>query len=179
MNRLILPGIFMIIFFTGRAQGQNNISDSLMYDKQVVNVAGNYNLNIAPGTKKLTAFPVAICKIIRLNVINLVSHDIPSIPSEIGNLKELTVLNMPNNKLKSLPKEIGLLTNLRVLNLSKNQLTKLPDELGNCKNLRTLNICENNIGQFYIDKIQALLPNCNIIVKVKTMSDTDPRNSTY
>jgi Leucine-rich repeat (LRR) protein len=179
MNRLKLLSIFIIISFIGRANAQNNISDSLFYDKQVVNVAGNYNLNITPASKMLTAFPVAICKIVRLNVINLVSHEIPSIPSQIGNLKELTVLNMPNNKLKSLPKEIGQLTNLRILNLSKNQLTKLPDELGNCKNLKTLNICENNISQFEIDKIQALLPNCNIIVKMKTMSNTDPRNSTY
>ncbi|MFL5729323.1 MAG: leucine-rich repeat domain-containing protein [Cytophagaceae bacterium] len=164
MKRLQILAAMLLALITGNTLAQNPEVD---YEKQVVNVAGHYNLNILPSPKKLTTFPVAVCKIPYLNVVNLVSHDITSIPPEIGNIKALTVLNMPNNKLTSIPKEIGQLTNLKSLNLNKNMITGLPDELGNCVNLKSLIISDNNIPQADIDKIQKMLPNC-VITNVKS-----------
>ncbi|HXA01314.1 MAG TPA: leucine-rich repeat domain-containing protein [Cytophagaceae bacterium] len=180
MNILKLLLVFTSFLLIGKVQGQNK-SDStgVNYESQVVNVAGNFNLNITAQPDKLTSFPLSICKLSYLNVINLVSHNITSIPPEIADIKELVVLNMPNNKLTSLPKEIGQLTKLRNLNLSKNQLTTLPEELGNCKNLKTLNVSENNISQSEIDKIQKLLPNCIITIKSKMAKEEVIRQSSY
>ena len=180
MNKLKFLFILISIILIGEAQGQNKSDGTeVNYESQIVNVAGNYNLNITATPHKLTTFPLSICKLSHLNVLNLVSHDIISIPPEIANIKELVVLNMPNNKLTSLPKEIGQLTKLRNLNLSKNQLTTLPEELGNCKNLKTLNLSENNITLSEIDKIQKLLPNCLITIKSKTAKEEVIRQSSY
>ena len=177
MKTLKLLFIFSATLLIGKANGQG---DEVNYESQVVNVAGNFNLNITAQPNKLKIFPLSICKISYLNVLNLVSHDIPSIPSEIAGMKELVVLNMPNNNLTSLPKEIGQLTKLRNLNLSKNDLTSLPKELGNCTNLKTLNLTENNnIPSSEIEKIQKLLPNCVIIIKSKTAKEEVIRQSSY
>jgi Leucine-rich repeat (LRR) protein len=80
---------------------------------------------------------------------------------------------LSGNQLTSLPKEIGELLYLSTLNLSGNQLTSLPSEIGELQYLYWLNLTGNNISKIEIEKIQKLLPNCEII----TEKSSDSENS--
>jgi Leucine-rich repeat (LRR) protein len=46
-----------------------------------------------------------------------------------------------------------------------NPISKLPESIGKLKNLKTLGIAKTEIGESEKQRIQKILPNCNILVK--------------
>ncbi len=94
---------------------------------------------IQEAMKKLEEFPVEACDLVQLNQLIL-----------------------KNNKIKVIPTDIKRLVNLKRLDLSKNQLTELPVELGDLKELNTLILKGNPLNSGEVEKIQKLLPDCNI-----------------
>ena len=62
-----------------------------------------------------------------------------------------------------LPESIGNLTNLTRLDLSLNGLTSLPESIGNLTNLTDLMLNGNTLPQSEIERVQRLLPNCEVM----------------
>ena len=83
-------------------------------------------------------------------------------PIEVCDLTQLNQLIIKNNHIKTIPADIKRLTNLNKLDISKNEISVLPDELSELKGLKTLIVKGNPLPQGEIDKIQKLLPECNI-----------------
>ncbi len=84
-------------------------------------------------------------------------------PASIGQLKALQTLDLSNNKLTVLPAEIGQLKALKTLNLSGNFFEVLPPEIGQLKALQTLDLSDNPISKSELQRIRALLPQCNVL----------------
>ncbi len=72
----------------------------------------------------LDSIPVAIGKLINLEILYLSDHPFTTIPKEIGNLTNLKELSFAGCKLKSLPAEIFQLKNLKELILVNNAFTE-------------------------------------------------------
>ncbi len=73
----------------------------------------------------------------------LCSHNITSLPAEIGLFGQLKNLSLNKNYLTSLPAEIGLLGRLKHLNLNHNQLASLPPEICQLSGLEELELGYN------------------------------------
>jgi Leucine-rich repeat (LRR) protein len=69
---------------------------------------------------------------------------------------------LKENQLSTLPKEIAKLKNLQKLDLSGNQLSTLPKEIAKLKNLKELYLGGNPISDEEMQRIQELLPKCEI-----------------
>ena len=121
------------------------------------------NLNTLSLTNnKLTTLPDWIGNLTNLTYLGLWSNEFTTLPSSIGNLTNLTTLELSENQLTTLPESIGNLTKLTELDLSGIHLTTLPDWLGNLTNLTFLCIFDNPIPESELERIQSLLPNCEI-----------------
>ncbi len=94
---------------------------------------------IQEAMKKLDEFPIEACDLVQLNQLIL-----------------------KNNRIKVVPADIKKLVNLKRLDLSKNELTQLPAELGELKELKTLLLKGNPLNSGEVEKIQKLLPDCDI-----------------
>ena len=70
-----------------------------------------------------------------MEVLDLSSCSLTSIPEEFTYLTRLMELNIATNELTSLPFNIGRMTRLVVLNVSDNKLNDLPDSIGMCAGL--------------------------------------------
>ncbi|BBN63756.1 leucine-rich repeat-containing protein kinase family protein [Pseudomonas syringae] len=69
-------------------------------------------------------------------------------PVEIFDLADtLEVLNLSSNRLTSLPDDLGRLTRLRVLFASDNAFTHLPESIGQCPQLQIVGLKANRIEQ--------------------------------
>jgi len=107
-------------------------------------------------------------KVLDTTTLNLGGNQLTTLPDSIGNLTNLNTLNLGGNKylggnqLTTLPKSIGNLNNLNELYLENNQLTTLPDSIENLTNLTHLYLNDNPISADELERIQALLPNCDI-----------------
>ncbi|MDB4534583.1 leucine-rich repeat domain-containing protein, partial [Vicingaceae bacterium] len=83
-------------------------------------------------------------------------------PKEVLDL-DIAVLVLRGNNINSIPANITKLKELKKLDLSNNQLTSLPvGVFAELKDLKKLILKGNSIPQEQVDKIQLLLPNCNI-----------------
>ncbi|EMP82261.1 WGR domain protein [Leptospira santarosai str. CBC1531] len=95
-------------------------------------------------SKKLTEFPIEICKLINLEYLYVRSDKkINKLPEEIGNLVNLNHLNLCMNKLKDLPKSIQKLTLLKQLNLGENKFETIPTALFGMNSIEELDIRNN------------------------------------
>lgn len=101
-----------------------------------------------------------------LHTLHLSYNRIPTKDlSDLGNLQSLQVLNLASNNLCTLPANLGFLHSLQELNLSSNNLQATPKD--NCSGLfkslsgipflRKLNLSRNKLTEFHSD----LLPEHN------------------
>ena len=120
-----------------------NLENYLLEINKICKLIKLQSLNLAENG--INSLPVEICKLINLRELNLGFNSLKSLPSEIGNLINLKKLILEYNDLKNLPIEIGNLTNLKELNLHFNQLTILPPEIGNLMSLEILILHDNKI----------------------------------
>ena len=113
-------------------------------------------LEIADGSKEEIIISLAQEELYlhRKKIVNL--------PESIGNLQQLQDLYLSNNSLTALPDSIGNLHQLRDLDLSNNNLTALPESICNLQQLRYLYLIGNPINEEEKNRINSLLPNCNI-----------------
>lgn len=88
---------------------------------------------------------------------------VKTVPPEIKKLKNLHKLYLEECDLTELPEEICELKYLQVLHIQRNNITKLPLNIGKLKNLKELNVGKNPIPEPEIERVQKLLPNCNIL----------------
>ena len=135
------------------------------------------------GSNHLTNLPSEIGRLTNLTSLNLSSNQLTSLPAEIVHLRNLTSLDLSSNQLRTLPNEIVRLTNLTLgldanqlvtlitilekipnlkLDLNFYELTILPSEIGRLTNLTSLDLIGNKLSNFEKEKIEQLLPNCNI-----------------
>ena len=75
------------------------------------------------------------------------THPLPVMQVELGNLVHLTELHLDQNQLKSIPDSFGLLRALTVLRLDQNQLTMLPASLGQLAMLTEFSVRENYLRE--------------------------------
>ncbi|MDI7215029.1 leucine-rich repeat domain-containing protein [Leptospira santarosai] len=94
-------------------------------------------------SKKLTEFPIEICKLINLEYLYVRTEKINKLPEDMGNLTNLNHLDLCGNKLKDLPKSIQKLTLLKQLNLGENQFEKIPTALYGMNSIEELDIRNN------------------------------------
>lgn len=94
--------------------------------------------------------------------ISMGLHELESLPRVIGLFQNLQSLHLDGNQLTTLPKEIGQLQNLFELNLQDNKLKTLPKEIEQLQNLQVLRLYSNSFSLKEKQKIQELLPNCEI-----------------
>ncbi len=91
----------------------------------------------------LSSLPEQLMTLTNLRILNIASNHLMTLPPEIQNLSSLEVMNLKGNKLTTLPPEIAHLSLLRKLDLSDNALTELPPEIGQLLNLQHLNLSNN------------------------------------
>lgn len=113
-------------------------------------------------SNQLRSLPSEIGWLNNLEKLYLGNNLLKKLPPEIGSLHKLTRLYLSNNQLTELPREIGWLGELKDLDLRENQLRSLPKEIGQLKHLTTLDLRQNPISEQEQEKIQRLLPQCNI-----------------
>ncbi|KDP37416.1 hypothetical protein JCGZ_07943 [Jatropha curcas] len=83
-----------------------------------------------------------ICK------LDLSNNNLQRIPESLAaRLVNVVVLDVHSNQLKSLPNSIGCLSKLKVLNIAGNLLAFLPRTIGNCRCLEELNANFNKLSQ--------------------------------
>lgn len=94
---------------------------------------------------KIRSFPSSVCEMRALRYLDAHFNELHGLPIAIGKLINLEVLNLSSNfsDLRELPDTFGDLTNLRELDLSNNQIHALPDTFGRLDNLVKLNLEQN------------------------------------
>lgn len=97
-------------------------------------------------SKNLSSLPPELSQLTNLINLSLPSNQLSSLPPEIGQLSSLVYLVLSNNQLSSLPPEIGQLSSLSNLSLNRNQLSSLPPEIGQLTSLINLNLYENQLN---------------------------------
>ncbi len=95
--------------------------------------------------------------------LDLSGGAIKTVSPEIKKLKKIHKLYLEECDLTFLPEEICELKYLQVLHIQRNKIDKLPQNIGKLKNLKELNLGKNPIPESEIQRIQTLLPNCNIL----------------
>lgn len=95
--------------------------------------------------RKLSSFPLWICRLKNLRYLLLEDCGLEEIPIEIGNLENLLQLNLDKNKITKVPESIGQLKNLRKLQLDFNQIEDLPETVGDLNQLEWLCLESNRI----------------------------------
>ncbi|KAJ8425723.1 hypothetical protein Cgig2_026596 [Carnegiea gigantea] len=83
----------------------------------------------------------AICK------LDLSNNNLENIPESLtARLLNVVVLDVHSNQLTSLPNSIGCLSKLKILNVSGNLLSSLPKTIENCRSLEELNANFNKLS---------------------------------
>jgi len=114
-----------------------------------------------------------------LEILNIHSNKLRSLPESIGAMVQLSVLNLNDNILSQIPTSIGSLVALEQLDISSNMLTDLPSEIGNLGSLVHFNVSKNAISS----KDVAVIEKTTIIVNNTSANFTTgksiDRNSTF
>jgi Leucine-rich repeat (LRR) protein len=103
--------------------------------KKIENAATSGATELDLSGCSLTEILLKVFELASLQLLDLGTNRLITLPPEIGNLILLRELNLYDNQLTTLPSEIGKLTLLQELHLSSNQLTTLPPEIGNLTSL--------------------------------------------
>jgi Leucine-rich repeat (LRR) protein len=104
-----------------------------------------------------------ISQLNKLKELHIVKSSLTTLPSEIESLSELKILTIAGGgKLNSIPESIGELQNLEKLDFWRNNLSTLPTSIAKLKKLESLNLIENNFSLEEREKIQKLLPKCDV-----------------
>ncbi|XP_058185232.1 disease resistance protein RPV1-like [Rhododendron vialii] len=91
------------------------------------------------GNKGLNALPESICKLVRLQSLNLhACNNLSHLPSEIDGLISLNHLDLGGCNLSHLPSGIGGLTSLEYLFISGSNICTIPDSISSLHRLRSL-----------------------------------------
>jgi hypothetical protein len=94
----------------------------------------------------VTVYDFAILgKLSELKKLMLSATRITEIPKEIGALKKLEVLNLGTNNIKTLPQEISDLVSLKELWVYGNAITEISEEIGKLSNLEVFDLSTNPI----------------------------------
>jgi tetratricopeptide (TPR) repeat protein len=112
----------------------------------------------------ITTVHEALGQLSYLEELNLSYNHVSELPTEVGQLHNLKVLYLRSNELRQVPASIIQLKSLQYLDLSFNDIKRLPREMQKLKNLKTLNLVGNPLSDGEKKAIQALLPNCRLIL---------------
>ncbi|NEP81305.1 MAG: GTPase [Okeania sp. SIO3B3] len=96
-------------------------------------------------SNQLTTLPELITKFTNLTTLDLSSNQLTILPKSISKFTNLTTLDLRGNQLTTLPESIGKFSNLNTLDLRGNQLTTLPESIGKLSNLNTLDLRGNQL----------------------------------
>lgn len=97
------------------------------------------------GYSKLFKLPNSICRLEKLQTLDISNSLIDSLPESIGQLISLRVLIIDRTEIRTLPPSLGLLSSLCKLSLSNTKVRELPDEIKQLTKLEYLNIQNTNI----------------------------------
>jgi Leucine-rich repeat (LRR) protein len=100
----------------------------------------------------------ALCDLTSLEVLELQSNKLTSIPAEIERLTQLRTLNVSENQLRSIPSEV-FSASLIELQASKNRLEGTLLGLGSVSQLQELNVAQNSLTSLcdgYVIELPAL-----------------------
>lgn len=77
--------------------------------------------------------PSAICKLTRLEKIDLSYNRIRQLPNEFNQLRNLKILLLTNNHMTTFPVAVAELRQLDMIDLSHNKIKELPSDLTSLK----------------------------------------------
>lgn len=115
--------------------------------------------------KGINTLDSRVVKLENLKTLNLGKNNFEIIPEEVFKLKNLTFLQIYDNRLRTIPTSVTNLIHLQMLLLSNNYIETFPEELSLMRQLRIIDITGNPLKKGEIEKMKALLPNCQIISK--------------
>lgn len=95
--------------------------------------------------KNLTTFPLEICSLSSLRILDISENDIKGIPPEIQGLSELVEINANDNQIESIPPEIGKLKKLTRLLLKNNPIQQISSSIKTLK-LEQLDLQGSKLG---------------------------------
>lgn len=87
------------------------------------------------------------------------------IPIDVYKFKSLKFLDLSFNEIDLVASEIIVLQELELLDLSGNSFEELPSEIKDLRSLKELHLRDHNLSQSEVEKVQALLPNCSIVLQ--------------
>lgn len=102
------------------------------------------------GLKDVPSGVFSKCRVFRKTELLLHTNRITSVEGggQLRDLFQIEVLDLHSNNLRSLPESIGALTHLKVLDLKCNIIEKLPDTFGSLAQLEVLNLQANKFKEF-------------------------------
>jgi Leucine-rich repeat (LRR) protein len=110
----------------------------------------------------LDSFPKPLFQISSLQFLSLSNTNTKALSSHFERLPDLEVLIIENNPLETIPFTIYKAQKLRILSLRGNKLSRLPDSISQLENLSVLDLRGNPISAEEIEKINLLLPGCEV-----------------
>ncbi|MCA2004784.1 MAG: hypothetical protein LDL01_03220, partial [Ignavibacterium sp.] len=116
-------------------------------------------VNLSDILKRASHYPLK-----ELYIINF-GQFVTSIPKEINQFKDLSTLALFNNNIKQLPEMKSFASKLDSLFIDKNPIGSVFPVISSMKNLKKLGIAKTSISDAEINKIEKLLPDCEVIIK--------------
>jgi hypothetical protein len=116
-------------------------------------------VNLPDILKRASQYPLK-----ELYIINF-GQFVTSIPKEINQFKNLSTLALFNNNIKQLPEMKSFASKLDSLFIDKNPIGSVFPVISSMKNLKKLGIAKTSISDAEINKIEKLLPDCEVIIK--------------
>ena len=99
-------------------------------------------------TNKLSYFPQSLSKLITLEELHLMGHEISDLPESMCHLEHLQLLDLSECSLSAFPDVVCELTSLESLDLHSNQIRSLPNSVKNLVNLRRLDLRRCGFEQY-------------------------------
>jgi Leucine-rich repeat (LRR) protein len=110
----------------------------------------------------MDSLPKEVLKVQSLIFLYLSNTNTHYLSKHFDRLKNLEVLILENNPITSIPSQIYMAKKLRMISFRNNKLTNIPETITELKELALLDLRGNPIQQEEIDKLKALLPDCQI-----------------